>query len=76
MRLEAEERAKLEEMAEDRASLSDTVRRLIDDAYEVLMRARRNEAAERLINANVGDPPELDELKRLINEAASPGNLY
>jgi DNA transposition AAA+ family ATPase len=75
MRIDAQDRRKLSEMAEDEGSISETARRLIDEAYEVLMHSRRMEAVELIVNANVGPPPELDELRRLVDEAASPGHL-
>ena len=42
VRLNAEQRQRLEELAEERgAPISEVVRRLIDDAYEDVMRERR-----------------------------------
>jgi hypothetical protein len=76
MRLDASEHDKLVALAERDPSLSDAVRRLIDEAYEVLMYAKRREAIERIANADLGPPPELDELRRLVNEAASPAGLH
>ena len=56
-------------------SLLDAVRRLLREAYEGGMRTKRQEAVEQIAAARVGPPPELDELKLLVDEAASPARL-
>ena len=57
VRLDAERRRRLEELAEENGvAISEVVRRLIDCAYEDTLRARRKQAVERLIGLNVEDP--------------------
>jgi hypothetical protein len=49
---------------------------LIDRFYEEeVMREQRIEAARRLGEMQVGEALEPEELKKIINEAASPGDL-
>jgi hypothetical protein len=77
VRLDQERKRKLEELAqEEEASVSETVRKLIDRAHEDYMRERRLAAARRIANANVGEALEPEDLNRLLNEAHSPGDLY
>ena len=77
VRLEAEHRRRLEELAQEKGMpISDVVRFLIDGAYEEIMRERRREAAERLIGLNVEDPPDPDILSRELEAAHEPGGLY
>ena len=77
VRLDAEHRRRLEELAgESGAPISEVVRRLIDVAYEDILRARRKQAIERLIELNVEDPPEPDTLSRELDAAHEPGGLH
>ena len=77
VRLNAEQRQRLEELAEERgAPISEVVRRLIDDAYEDVMRERRRHAAERLTRLNVEDPPDAATLSRELEAAHEPGGLH
>ncbi len=77
VRLDSERRRKLEELAErEQASVSETVRNLIDRAYEDQLRERRQAAVRRIASAEVGEALEPDELNRLLNEAHSAGDLY
>ena len=77
VRLDPEDRQKLEKLAEDeQRSLSETVRCLIDQAYEAYMLERRRAAVRRIASANVGEALEPEELNRLLDEAHSPGDLY
>ena len=76
VRLDVEHRRRLEELAqEDGVPISEVVRRLIDAAYEEIVRARRKQAIERLIGLNVEDPPEPDTLSRELEAAHEPGGL-
>ena len=77
VRLDAEQRRRLEELAEVReAPISDVVRRLIDDAYEDFLRERRRQAVERLIRLEVEDPPDPATLSRELEAAHEPGGLH
>ena len=77
VRLDSERRRRLEEVAgESGVPISEIVRRLIDDAYEDIVRARRQQAIERLIGLNVEDPPDPDALSRELEAAHEPGGLH
>ena len=77
VRLNAEQRQRLEELAEERgAPISEVVRRLIDDAYEDVMRERRKRAVERLMRLAVEDPPDAATLSRELEAAHEPGGLH
>ncbi len=77
VRLDAEQRRRLEELAEAReAPISYVVRRLIDDAYEEVLRERRRQAVERLIKLEVEDPPDQATLSRDLEAAHDPGGLH
>ena len=77
VRLNAEQRWRLEELAEARsAPISDVVRCLIDDAYEDVLRERRRQAVERLIKLEVEDPPDAATLSRELEAAHEPGGLH
>ena len=77
VRLDVERRRRLEELAQEQGEgLSDVVRRLIDGAYEDILRTRRKEAIERLIGLNVEDPPHPDTLSRELEAAHEPGGLH
>lgn len=76
VRLEFEQRRRLEELAKDRGlPISEVIRRLIDGAYDEILRERRRQAAERLIGLNVEEPPDPDTLSRELEEAHEPGGL-
>ena len=77
VRLDSERRRRLEELVEERGvPISDVVRCLIDDAYEDIVRVRRKQAVERLIELNVEDPPDPDTLSRELEAAHEPGGLH
>ena len=77
VRLNAEHRRRLEELAQEKGeSISDVVRGLIDGAYEDIMRTRRKQAVERLIALNVEVPPDPDTLSRELEAAHEPGGLH
>ena len=77
VRLDSEHRRRLEEVArESGVPMSEIVRRLIDDAYEDIVRARRQQAIERLIGLNVEDPPDPDALSRELEAAHESGGLH
>ncbi len=77
VRLDFEHRRRLEELArEDGIPISQVVRRLIDGAYEEIMRARRKQAIEGLIGLNVEDPPDPETLSRELEAAHEPGGVH
>ena len=66
VRLDPGHRRKLTEVAvEQGAPVSETVRRLIDRAYEETVRARRKRAAHALARLQVEDVPDPDTLEAL-----------
>ncbi len=66
VRLDAEHLKKVSDLkAAYGSSTSDAVRRAIDEAYEKVIRQRRQEALERILaSEGIEDVPEPDELKR------------
>ena len=77
VRVDAERRRRLEELVRERGvPISDVVRCLIDDAYEDIVRVRRKQAIERLIELNVEDPPDPETLSRELEAAHEPGGLH
>ena len=77
VRLATEQRRRLEELAAARAKpISEVVRRLIDDAYEDVLRERRRQAVERLIRLEVEDPPDAATVSRELEAAHEPGGLH
>jgi len=73
VRLDAERRRRLGELARTRGvPVSEAVRAIIDEAYEVILRERRLQAARELAAMEVGDWPEPEELSRLLDEAYEP----
>ena len=78
VRLDQDRRRKLSELAEEQevSRMSETVRRMIDDAYEEALRARRRLAAERIGRMAIGDLPDPATLSRQLEDAYEPGGLY
>ena len=77
VRLDSEQRRRLEELVEERGvSISEMVRCLIDDAYEGVVRERRRQAVQRLARLEVEDPPDASTLSRELEEAHEPGGLH
>ncbi len=77
VRLDSEQRRKLEELVTEQGKpISEVVRRLIDDAYEGVMRKRRMEAVERLANLNAERPPDVPALSKILEEAYEPGGIH
>ena len=77
VRLDSEHRRRLKELAEENGvPISEVVRRLIDGAYEDVLRARRKQAVEHLIGLNVEDPPDPVTLSRELEASHEPGGLY
>ena len=76
VRMDAEQRRRLEEIGAARgAPISEVVRALIDDAYEDIMQERRRLAASRLIGLGVEDPPDAVTLSRELEAVHEPGGL-
>ena len=77
VRLDFEHRRRLEELAQENGvPISEIVRRLIDNAYEDIVRTRHKQAIERLIGLNLEDPPDPDTLSRELEAAHEPGGLH
>ena len=77
VRLDTEQRRRLDEVAQEKGiPISEVVRRLIDDAYEIILRERRIEAAKRLGGLRIEDPPEPVTLSRELEAAYEPGGLH
>ena len=77
VRLDGERRRRLEELVEDRGvPISEVVRRLIDDAYEGILRERRRRAVDRLTKLEVEDPPDAATLSRELEAAHEPTGLH
>ena len=77
VRLDADRRWRLEKLAEERGlPISEVVRRLIDDAYESILRERRKQAVERLTRLEVEDPPDAATLSRELAAAHEPAGLH
>ncbi|MCY3647819.1 MAG: ribbon-helix-helix protein, CopG family [Chloroflexi bacterium] len=76
VRLDDERKQRLEELGEaEGVPISEVVRRLIDDAWEEVMRARRLAAVERMAQLEVEDPPDPETLSRELEETYEPGGL-
>ncbi len=77
VRLDAEHRRRLKELVEKRGdSISDVVRRLIDDAYEGIVQEHSMSAVEQLIALGGEDPPDAATLSRELEAAHEPGGLH
>ena len=77
VRLDSEQRARLEELAKERGvPISELVRCFIDDAYEDAIQERRREAVRRLVKLDVEDPPDAAALSRELEAAHEPGGLH
>lgn len=76
VRLDPEHRRKLRELAmQQGAPVSETVRRIIDKAYEEALRARRMRAARALAEMEIEDVPDPATLSRQLEDAHEPGGL-
>jgi len=76
VRLDDERKERLKEMGKaEGLSTSEVVRRLIDDAWEEVMRARRIAAVERMAQLEIEDVPDPDTLSRELEETYEPGGL-
>ena len=77
IRLDAKRRRRLEELAEqEEVTISELVRRLIDDACENMLRDRRKQAVRRLTSLEVEDPPDAATLSRELEAAHQPAGLH
>ena len=76
VRLDDEQRRRLDELVEARgAPISEVVRRLIDDAYEEIMLERRRAAVERMAAMEIEDVPDPETLSRELEAAHEPGGI-
>ncbi len=77
VRLDAERRQRLQELAAVRgAPISEVVRSLIDSAYEDVQHTQRKQAIERLIGLNVEVPQDPAVLSQELEAAHDPGGLH
>lgn len=77
VRLDEEHYRRLRELAAgDQAQLSQTVRRLIDEAYAQTLTARRKRAVLELVSLEIEDVPDPEVLSRQLEEAHDPAPLY
>ena len=77
VRLDAERRRRLEELAKEKDEpISEVVRCLIDDAYGGIMQERRRLAVQRLVELEIEDPPDAATLARELEAAHEPGGLH
>ena len=77
IRLDDEQRQRLEEVVEERGMpISEVVRGLIDDAHEEIMLERRIAAVERMVALEIEDVPDPETLSRELEAAHEPGGLY
>ena len=77
VRLDAERRRRLEELAKEKGEpISEVVRCLIDDAYGGVMQERRRLAVQRLVELEIEDPPDAATLSRELEAAHEPGGLH
>jgi hypothetical protein len=77
VRLDPERKRKLVALASQQGvPLSETVRRLIDEAYEEIRHQRRLQAVLAISQMEIEDVPDPDELSRQLAEAHNPGDLY
>ncbi len=77
VRLDAERRRRLEELAKEKGeAISEVVRCLIDDAYGGVMQERRKLAVQRLVELEIEDPPDAATLSRELEAAHEPGGLH
>ena len=76
VRLDDERKQRLDELGKaEGLSTSEVVRRLIDDAWEEVMLARRIAAVERMAQLEVEVPPDPETLSRELEETYEPGGL-
>ncbi len=76
VRLDPEHRRRLTEVAAEQGTpVSETIRRLIDRAYEETLRARRKRAAEQLAQLEIEEVPDPATLSRQLEGAYEPGGL-
>ena len=77
VRLDQERRRKLRELAAEHGTpVSQTVRHLIDTAYEDSLGARRKRAARELGQLEIEDVPDPATLTRELEAAHEPGGLH
>ncbi len=76
VRLDPEHRRKLRELAAEQGTpVSETIRRLVDRAYEETLRARRKRAAQMLAQLEIEEVPDPATLSRQLEGAYEPGGL-
>ena len=77
VRLDQNHKRKLKEMAdEQKTPVSEVVRRLIDEAYEESLTARRKRAVEEIAKLEIEDVPDPETVSLQLEAAHEPGGLY
>ena len=61
---------------EQKTPVSEAVRRLIDEAYEEALTARRKRAVEEIAKLEIEDVPDPETVSRQLEAAHEPGGLY
>ena len=76
VRLDAEHRRKLAELAEAKdAALSDVIRNMIDRAYDETLRERRHRAVRRIRQLAVEDVPDPETLSRQLAQTYDTSDI-
>jgi len=74
VRIDSELRRKLDELAKAEGSpVSVLVREMIETAYEEALLTRRLEAVRRIAESELEDVPDMETLRRQLDEAHDPG---
>ena len=74
VRIDSELRRKLDELAKAEGSpASVLVREMIETAYEEALLTRRLEAVRRIAESELEDVPDMETLRRQLDEAHDPG---
>lgn len=77
VRIDSEQRRKLDTVARERAvPVSHVVRAMIEEAYEAVMLQRRLEAVRRIAALEVEDVPDPEELSRQLDETYAIPDPY
>ena len=77
VRLDRDRRRKLAELASEQGTaISETVRRLIDEAYEQVREGRRRQAAQELVQLQIEGVPDPGTVSRQLEDTYEPGDLH
>ena len=77
VRLDRDRRRKLAELASEQGTaVSETVRRLIDQAYEQVREVRRRQAAQELVRLEIEEVPDPVTVSRQLEGTYESGDLH